>query len=236
MTPIRRLSIATCHGTRRRRMRREPQTLEGRSFDPPRGEHADRVLVQQECRHHPPGIRALATVVLRRKPPFDLSQIQIRHQIEDEVRQVPLRQPRARRRWHQVRLLGCVRPVGLHAAIRSDRISRVDRFLPPRSRHRAGALASGSPVGEGARRAGSPSDVARSAHGAGLTGGDSTALAGPRPGRGLRSREARGSAPMRPGPRGNPEHSARADHALTWAHAVYELHAPSRATRGVCSG
>jgi hypothetical protein len=33
---------------------------------------------------------------------------------------------------------------------------------------------------------------------------------------------------MRPGPRGNPEHSARADHAPTWAHAVYELHAPRK--------
>jgi len=124
-----------------------------------------------------------------------------------------LRQPLARRRWQQIRRVGRVRPEGLHAAIRSDRIAPVSIDFFPRSRHRAGALASGSPGGEGARRAGYPSGVARSAHEAGLTGGDSTAVAGLRPGRVLRSREARGCAPMRPGPRGNPEHSARADHA-----------------------
>jgi hypothetical protein len=60
-------------------------------------------------------------------------------------------------------------------------------FPPPRfplalssPRGRAGE---GSPGGEGARRAGSPSEVARSAHEAGLTGGDSTAVAALRPGR-----------------------------------------------------
>jgi hypothetical protein len=95
-------------------------------------------------------------------------------------------------------------------------------LVTARARWRAGPPAERE---RGAR--GSPSEVARSAHEAGLTGGDSTPLAGLRPGRTLRSREARGSAPMRPGPRGNPEHSARADHAPTWAHAVYELHAPS---------
>jgi hypothetical protein len=91
---------------------------------------------------------------------------------------------------------------------------------------RRGSEARGVPQRSGAKR-----------HEAGLTGGDSTAIAGLRPGRRLRSREARGRAPMRPGPRGNPERSARADHAPTWARAIYasgsagESTAPARITR-----
>jgi hypothetical protein len=33
---------------------------------------------------------------------------------------------------------------------------------------------------------------------------------------------------MRPGPRGNPEHSARAVHAPTWAHAIDALQIRTR--------
>jgi hypothetical protein len=88
-------------------------------------------------------------------------------------------------------------------------------FSPPRGRagewvpRRRGSEARGVPQRSGAKR-----------HEAGLTDGDSTQTAGLRPGRTLRSSEARGRAPRRPGPRGNPEHSARADHASTWAQAI----------------
>jgi hypothetical protein len=68
---------------------------------------------------------------------------------------VTLRQPLVRRRRQQVRLVGRVRAVALHAAIRSDRISRVDRFggraLVTARRAREWVL-----PGERARRWGAP--------------------------------------------------------------------------------
>jgi hypothetical protein len=107
----------------------KPHVFIGRLLDLPRRRHPDGVAVEPQRRHHPWRERPLPTVVLGLQYPLDLSQIDVLEEFEDEVRQMPLRQPLARRGRQQVRLLGRVRPVGLHAAIRSDRISRVDRFL-----------------------------------------------------------------------------------------------------------
>ena len=63
----------------------------GRLLDLPRRRHPDRVAVEPQRRHHPRRKRPLATVVSGLQDPLDLSEVDVLEQLEDEVRQMPLR-------------------------------------------------------------------------------------------------------------------------------------------------
>lgn len=168
---------------RKRRVRLADDHPEGdvfvrRAGDPPRRHDPDRVAVEQQYHHQARWVRSLTPPVLGLHGPLDVSDVERLAHVEHEIGKVPLWQPLCRRWRQQVGLHRRPLTVRLrHAVIRSDPTLPCRSISSPRSRHRAGALASGSPVGEGARRAGTPSGVARSAHEAGLTGRDSTQTA-----------------------------------------------------------
>ena len=69
----------------------ERHVLVRRTFDLARREHAHRVPVQQESRHHPWRVRTRAAPVLSLDLLLEPAQAQLSDHLEDEVRKMPLR-------------------------------------------------------------------------------------------------------------------------------------------------
>src|SRR6516225_4028464 len=79
-------------------------------LNPPRCKHPDTVCVDQYLDHHPGMVRRLSPFLILIDS-FDLTKVQIFHQLTDKVRQVIFRQPLSKARRHQKQLIGFVNTI-----------------------------------------------------------------------------------------------------------------------------